>query len=99
MSFAPFFADKSVEIKADVGGRLFSSAYIDKLAETLMRVLHCRSAMVVGGRFLWASQPVLSSHLSCERGRLAGGNWADRTSVLMTDVFDVTGTVAAVFAT
>src|SRR6266567_4694120 len=47
MGFAALFANKSVEMKANVGGRLFSSSYIDKLPETLMSVLHGSSSMVL----------------------------------------------------
>jgi hypothetical protein len=39
MGFAALFADKSLKVKTNIGGGLFGSSYIDKLAETLMGVL------------------------------------------------------------
>ena len=46
MDFAALFANKSVEMKANINSRLSGSAYIDKLAKTLMGILHCVSSMV-----------------------------------------------------
>src|SRR5436190_11986215 len=47
MGFAALFAHESIDLKANVGSRLFSSSYIDKFAETLMSVLHDSSSMVL----------------------------------------------------
>jgi len=47
MGFAALLADERVEMKGNISGRLFSSAYIDKLAKTLVGIFHERFALVL----------------------------------------------------
>src|SRR5581483_1203761 len=47
MGFAALFANKGIQMQSNVGGRLFSSSYIDKLAKALMGVLHGSSSVAL----------------------------------------------------